>query len=137
MRFLCNDKGQEKFRRELRARSTPAETILWQHIRAKRFMDFKFRRQYGVGKYILDFYCSKLRLAIEIDGDSHFEDTAIISDRVRESFLRKHNIQTIRFTNHDIYYDFENVVNRLRQAIIDRQPKLIPPLTPPMLGGEH
>ena len=124
MRFLYNNKRQEAFRRELRARSTPAETILWQFIRAKRFMYFKFRRQYGVGKYILDFFCLKLRLAIEVDGDSHFNDKAIITDRIRETFLKKLDIRVVRFTNQEIYFDFENVMNRLRQSIIDRLPKI-------------
>jgi len=124
VRFLYNNKRQEAFRRELRARSTPAETILWQFIRAKRFMYFKFRRQYGVGKYILDFFCLKLRLAIEVDGDSHFNDKAIITDRIRETFLKKLDIRVVRFTNQEIYFDFENVMNRLRQSIIDRLPKI-------------
>lgn len=73
---------------------------------------FKFSRQKPINRFILDFYCSKLNLAIEIDGGSHINKKD--NDSSRDKFLKQIGIQTIRFTNEEILYDIEKV----RQKII-------------------
>jgi len=93
-----------------------AELLLWGQIRKKQ-MGVKFLRQYGVGPYVFDFYCPMLRLAIELDGDSHFNEAAIEHDRRRGCFLIKHGITTIRFTNDKVYDGLDWVVERIREEV--------------------
>ena len=65
-----NPKNTKTLRQELRASATPAEKLLWQYIKEKQIDNYRFRRQHGVGPYILDFYCPSLRLGIELDRKS-------------------------------------------------------------------
>lgn len=67
--------------RELRERGTEGEQVLWEQLRAKRFRGLKFRRQQPVGPFVLDFYCSQQRLAVEVDGEIHRQQTSIDADR--------------------------------------------------------
>jgi len=76
MKFFNINKNKE-VRKELRNNQPKAEQLLWSKLKAKRFLDIKFRRQHGIGPFVVDFYCTELRLAIELDGDSHFNNEAI------------------------------------------------------------
>ena len=78
---------------------TEAETLVWSKLRAKQMCGYKFRRQYSVGVYILDFYCPSLKLAIEIDGDTHFQAGARKYDLARQEFIERFGIRFLRFTN--------------------------------------
>ena len=105
-------------RRNLRKNMPPAEVLLWHELRGKKILDYKFRRQYSIGKYIVDFYCSKIKLVIEIDGDSHFLDKkAKEYDRKREEFIKSNNINLLRFTNLEIYYDLEKVLEKIKEYL--------------------
>lgn len=94
----------------------PAELKLWGYLRASQINDFRFRRQYGIGNYIADFYCPGLKLVIEIDGDSHFQENSRIYDNKRQKYLESLGLEVLRFTNHEIYYDLERVLNIIRQC---------------------
>jgi len=87
-------------RRELRANQTEAEKILWGKLRNRQLEKCKFWRQYSVGPYILDFYCPKIRLAIEVDGSQH--DEALEYDKEREDYLLGLEIKTIRYKNNEV-----------------------------------
>lgn len=101
-------------RRELRKNMTPAEVLLWSELKGKYLNGYKFRRQYSVGPYVIDFYCPKLRLAIEIDGDAHFEsDTAVARDRRRQRFIEAYGITFVRFTTHDVCSNLTGVIEGL------------------------
>ena len=93
----ANSSDQKSLRKMLRNRSTPEETILWKALRGRGAGGFKFRRQQGIGNYILDFYCPELKLCVEVDGSSH--DLKYADDELRTSFLREQGIVVIRFTN--------------------------------------
>ena len=110
-------------RRGLRSEMPKAELLLWGHIR-RRQMGFGFRRQFGVGPYSLDFYCPTLRLAIELDGDSHFVEGAAERDLRRDRYLRRFGIKTIRFTNDEIFYDLFSVLEKLR--VLLKNKKILP-----------
>ncbi|MBX4205515.1 MAG: endonuclease domain-containing protein [Candidatus Doudnabacteria bacterium] len=127
MKYLYNSQKLKLRRKLLRHNAPDPEQILWYYLRNKAF-GYKFRRQYSVSQYVLDFYCSKLRLAIEIDGDSHFNPKARIYDTIREKRVKQQNIQILRFTNDEIR---ENI-----EAVIEKISNNLPPLTPPTLGGE-
>ena len=97
----------------------------------------KFRRQHSVGYYILDFYCPEERLAIELDGDSHFSDAAVAYDQERTAFLNTLNIRVLRFTNTDVYDHLDAVCARILEEVQPTQGlnTLLSP-TPPETGGE-
>ncbi|MBI5765977.1 DUF559 domain-containing protein, partial [Candidatus Falkowbacteria bacterium] len=71
MGLIYNNKNQNKIRKRLRKESPRAEQVLWQYLKNKKVHNQKFRRQASIGKYVVDFYCPKLKLVIEVDGGSH------------------------------------------------------------------
>ena len=89
---------------------TPAELELWRHLKSENLCGLKFRRQFGVGPYIVDFYCPSLRLAIELDGDSHLGREAEEYDRVRQTYIEAHGIHFLRFSNAEVYENLEGVL---------------------------
>lgn len=86
--------------RELRKHMTPQEGKLW-HMYLKRY-PLKFYRQRTINNYIVDFYCSKERLIIEIDGSQHYTENGKAQDTVRTELLEKYDLKVIRFSNNDI-----------------------------------
>ena len=96
---------------------TQAETLVWSKLRAKQMCGYKFRRQYSVGVYVLDFYCPTLKLAIEIDGDTHFQAGAKISDLSRQDFIEKFGIRFLRFTNQQVSKNLEGVLARIKKSV--------------------
>ena len=65
-----------------------AEVILWSKLKSKGLDGYKFRRQYSVGKFVIDFYCPRVKLAIEVDGDSHFSERSEVCDKERQRLHR-------------------------------------------------
>lgn len=88
--------------------------------------NYKFRRQYSIGKYIVDFYCQKSKLAIEIDGDSHYQIGAEYKDKTRQKYLESLGIKVIRFTNTDIYTNRDNVVEIILSHLSAKPPLTLP-----------
>ena len=82
--------------RRLREPLTPQEIGLWLKLKNRQLGGFKFRRQHPVGPYILDFYCAELRLAVEIDGQSHDHPDQITHDERRDAYFRGMGITTMR-----------------------------------------
>lgn len=103
--------------RNNRNNPTQAEFIMWQYLRKNNF-GYKFTRQKPFLRFVLDFYCSKLLLVIEIDGDSHKFRKKY--DLERDKFLEKMNIKTIRFTNDEVLNDFVKVKEKLLPLIKGR-----------------
>lgn len=122
MDYRYNNPNLETNRRTLRRTMTAPETILWAKIRDRRLNGHKFKRQYSVGDYILDFYCPAKRLAIELDGDSHYEDDAQKSDEIRDKFLRSNNITVLRFTNDDVMKNLQGILEKIDKAIDTTSP---------------
>ncbi|MBU4348506.1 endonuclease domain-containing protein [Patescibacteria group bacterium] len=86
---LSYNKNLKKLSRQLRANFTDAEKLLWSKIRKKQIKNYQFFRQKPIGNYIVDFYCDKAKLVIEIDGGQHYEDKNMRDDKIREVFLEK------------------------------------------------
>jgi len=97
-----------------------SEVILWSQLQGKQLAGFKFRRQYGVGTYVVDFYCPQLKLAIEIDGDSHVQMDSEQFDRVRQGEIERYGIKLLRFTNEDVKHNLTSVLD----AILGKAKKL-------------
>ena len=113
--------------RDLRTNATRQENRLWYEF-LKEYRP-RFTRQRIVGSYILDFYCGKAKLAIELDGSQHYEPDVMEYDRIRTEFLESLGIQIVRFTNIDIDKSFEGVCAEIAKSVNARgQP-------PPPAGG--
>jgi len=87
MYFLPYNRTLKEFSRDLRSHSTLSEILLWQKLRASQFRGYAFNRQKPLGNYIVDFYFLKLDLVIEIDGNSHEYEEAILEDEERQRVL--------------------------------------------------
>ena len=121
------------FRRQLRCRSTDGERRLWSVLRDRRFASAKFRRQYGIGPYILDFYCSRLMVAIEADGGQHFTDEGRARDLAREAYLRLRGVRILRFTDREILLETKRVLENI-WAVVSRERAAPSPRPSPPLG---
>lgn len=94
-----------------------AEYILWQQLRRKQIEGLTFRRQVSFGKFVVDFYCSKQRLAIEVDGETHLGPVAEAYDAARQKYLERLGIQVLRFWNTDVYQNIEGVVDEVLHVV--------------------
>lgn len=103
----------KNLRRDLRANVFMPERILWKHIRNQQ-LGYKFRRQHGIGKYVVDFYCAFLRLVVEIDGWVHGEESVARRDQIREHFLTSLGLHVKRYTAVQINSDLEWVLENLK-----------------------
>lgn len=101
MTKLFNQSAQKQKRRDLRKEMTSAEGVVWSRIRNHR-IDYKFRRQFSIGTYVADFYCSELKLVVEIDGGQHFENEAIEYDNARTKYFNDLGMTVVRYTNADV-----------------------------------
>ena len=101
-------------RRQLRKDGEASEAVLWKCLKSRQILGYKFRRQFSVGSYILDFYCPEVKLCIELDGAGHYTLDGADYDRQRELFLLKEcGIKTLRFENKDLYYNLDGVLNEI------------------------
>lgn len=117
MTITFNQKRQTKRRQQLRNNPPQPEKILWQQIRNRQVCDVKFRRQHGIGLYIIDFFAPQIKLAIELDGNSHFYEGAAKYDENRTKFLSNLEINIIRFTNLEIASNLSGVMDTLVNTI--------------------
>ncbi|HEX7409229.1 MAG TPA: DUF559 domain-containing protein [Candidatus Binatia bacterium] len=102
--------------RELRRALTPAEQQLWQHLRSRQLAGYGFRRQYPVGRFIVNFFCPAAQLVIEVDGDSHAEQTDYDAERTR--WLNEQKGYTVlRFTNGDVHHNLTAVLDAIVAAL--------------------
>ncbi len=116
MTELFNKKQEKEKRRNLRFNQTFAEKTIWSHLRRKQ-LGVRFRRQFGIGTYVVDFYCPKKYLIIEIDGDTHFEVHQIEYDLKRSKYFESLGMKVVRFTNQEIYQDLDRVLLTIRNLI--------------------
>lgn len=116
-KFLYNNKSLRERRRELRNNQTPAEKVLWSKISKNQILGLRFLRQYGIGPYILDFYCPKIRLGIELDGSIHREKENKIYDQDRTKFLKNLDIEIVRFWNDEVLNNLAETIDKLRNKI--------------------
>ncbi len=106
---IFNLKSFKGRRVELRKNQTEPEKKLWLGLRSGQ-LGVKFRRQHGIGNYIVDFYSSELSLVIELDGDSHFSEQGFKYDQRRDHYLKQLGLTVIRFTNDEVMRNYEGVV---------------------------
>jgi very-short-patch-repair endonuclease len=108
------------FARQMRRKPTPAEDKLWQRIRNKQILNFKFRRQHTINKFIVDFYCGEAQLIIEVDGKIH--EYTQEQDAIRQEFLESLGFKVIRFTNDEVLQEMPRVLSEIATTITTSLP---------------
>nr|WP_312986344.1 endonuclease domain-containing protein [Comamonas koreensis] len=103
--------------RALRQASTTAEQLLWRHLRNRQLAGAKFRRQHPLGPYILDFVCLEQGLVIELDGGQHADLQAQAYDQQRSAWLQQQGLRVLRFWNHEVVQQTNEVLARVLQAL--------------------
>ena len=116
MTSVFNKKSQTPMRKLFRRNLSKAEILLWLELKNKKINGHKFRRQYSVGRYVVDFYCPELKLAIEVDGGSHLTASSHEYDKQRESFIKSFGVKFLRFNNRDIENNLEQVLEKISLA---------------------
>ncbi|AMW78178.1 DNA methyltransferase [Acinetobacter sp. TGL-Y2] len=105
-----------EFAKSMRHTATDAEHLMWQILRAKRFMDLKFCRQHVIKPYIVDFYCHEIGLVVELDGGQYGTDDAVEYDAERTKFLEPLGLTVVRYWNHDVLGRIDVVLEHLWQV---------------------
>jgi very-short-patch-repair endonuclease len=103
--------------RTLRRQSSDAESVLWRHLRARRLMGYKFRRQVVIEPYIVDFVCLEAGLIIEADGGQHSAQQSY--DAMRTIRLESMGYRVMRFWNHEVMGELQGVLDQIRAALIE------------------
>lgn len=108
----------KKIRTKLRYdKATPAEGLLWEQLKGKKFMGLRFRRQHGIAHFVVDFYHARSMTVIELDGSIHDEREVKEYDKAREEFLIDCGYKIIRFKNEEVYHNLEQVLNIISLAV--------------------
>ncbi len=115
-KIIYYNSNLKKLSRELSNKSTLSEVLLWDVIKGKKIKGYQFSRQKPIGNYIVDFYCSKLKLVIEIDGNSH-DSEAYKNDLVRTDYLISQGLRVLRFSDLDIKKDLNGIIGFLEDWI--------------------
>ena len=108
--------------RELRKATTDAESLVWQLLRDRQLAGVKFRRQHQFGSYILDFFASEHRLAVECDGGQHFEGSGLEADVQRDQYLKSRGIRVLRFSNTEVLQETEAVLMAILSTLEEPSP---------------
>jgi very-short-patch-repair endonuclease len=113
--MIPRNKNLKAVARKLRKNMTLSETLLWQYLRKEQMIGYRFRRQEVIRNYIVDFFCRKLKLAIEIDGISHDEKYEL--DIKRQKEIEKLGITFLRFSDKEVKSDIEGVLKGIKEWI--------------------
>jgi very-short-patch-repair endonuclease len=123
VRGVLSLKTQNKsLTKALRHNATEAEKKLWYHLRNRKVLGAKFRRQQSFGPYILDFYCAELKLAVELDGGQHGGTKGIIRDEQRDEYLKQEGVIVLRFWNNQLFDEFEGVLDMIYTTLKGQTP---------------
>ena len=104
--------------KRLRKEMTAAEKFLWKIVRRKAIQGFKFRRQHPIDYYVADFYCHKVKLVVEVDGDIHDLEEIRIKDENRDAAMRKYGLKILRVKNEDVLFNAELVVKEIEKYLV-------------------
>ncbi len=120
MTRLFYNKNLKSLSKELRAHSTLGEVTLWKYLRAKQVCGMQFNRQKPIGNYIVDFYCKKACLVIEIDGYSHSFSQKRKRDMTRQRFLEKMNLTVLRFSETEVLKEIDQVLKVIESFLVKK-----------------
>lgn len=119
---IHNRKYLKLRRKNLRNNLTSAEATLWRYLKKSQLKGRKFRRQHSICNYIVDFYCPREKLVVELDGEHHFSSSGYQSDTIRDEFLAKLNIVVLRFENDELFHDIDSVLAKIEEKFTTPDP---------------
>jgi len=123
------NKNLKEISKSLRDNLTEAERCLWTRLRLKH-LGYAFYRQKPIGDYIVDFYCPKAQLVVEVNGGRHFAAEAANNDRIRDEYMRSLGLTILRFSNSEVLKNTDSVAGRIYEAL----EKIL--LNPPLRKGD-
>jgi len=115
--MLFYNKNLKGYSRQLRTNMTNAEILLWSKLRRKQLQGYQFYRQKIIGNYIVDFYCPKAKLVVEIDGGQHYDDEEIKKDKIRDDYMREQRLTVLRFSDREVFDNLDGVIERINQNL--------------------
>lgn len=115
IRTYQNEPRLKEIRRFLRSEANTAEQILWKYIRNKQ-LGHKFRRQFSIGNFVVDFYCHEFCLVIEVDGWSHDFEKTKVKDIRKQNFLESHRYHILRIPNEEVFGDIEKLLTKIQDT---------------------
>ena len=115
MTIHYNKTSEKSNRRKLRKNATEAEELLWEYLKDRKFLKLKFKRQYSVDHFVIDFYCSEKKFGIEIDGKIHLKKDIKNHDENRDSFLKDFGIKILRIKNEEVINNIEGTLDLIRE----------------------
>ena len=120
MTLHFNKNSERNHRKYLRLNFTDAERLLWEKLRQRKILGFKFRRQYSVDYFVIDFYCPKLKFGVEVDGKIHLKKKVSNHDGNRDSYLNHFEISLLRIINERVFENINDVVHQIESEIDQR-----------------
>jgi len=111
--MLPYNKDLKQFSQQLRKNMTDAECRLWNRVRGRQLKGYQFYRQKTIGDYIVDFYCPKAKLVIELDGGQHYTKVGIQKDKTRDEFLTDFGLRVLRFSDRDVLMQTDSVLEKI------------------------
>ena len=106
----------EVYRKALRQRQTLAEARLWEALRGRK-LGVRVRRQHSIGPYVVDFYCARAKVIIEVDGGYHLDPVVAERDAIRTEWLEQHGFTLIRFWNEEVLENLDEVISKLKNRL--------------------
>ena len=103
--------------KELRENMTPAENVLWAELNRRKIKGYRFKPQHPINRFIVDFYCHKAKVVIEIDGEVHELEEQVQRDQGRSSELEAFGLKVLRFSNQDVFENLEEVVKKINNSL--------------------
>jgi len=103
--------------------ATDAENKLWSAVRRKQIGGLRFRRQFVLGPYFVDFVCLPARLVVEVDGSQHFDEKQLEHDRRRTAWLAREGFRVLRFLNNDVLKNLDDVIRVVSEIALERAEK--------------
>jgi very-short-patch-repair endonuclease len=114
---LPRDRRLKEYSRSLRKNMTNAEVLLWSKIRRKSLGGYQFYRQKIIGSYIVDFYCHKAKLVIEVDGGQHYSPEGKQKDMVRDNYMNRLGLRVLRFSDREILENLDVVMEMIWRSL--------------------
>ncbi|MBT8386618.1 MAG: endonuclease domain-containing protein, partial [Ignavibacteria bacterium] len=105
-------------RRKLRQNQTNTEKLIWRYLRNKQMLGYKFKRQYSVDHFVIDFYCPEIKLAIEVDGASHNDPDRQKKDISRQKYLEAFDIKFVRIKDEELLGNPNKAFSKIEEAIL-------------------
>ncbi len=107
----------KRYSQELRKNMTDAERLLWSRIREKQLKGLHVYRQRIIGNYIVDFYCPKSKIIIELDGGQHCTEDEIKGDKARDEYMRERGFKVLRFSDREVFNNLDGVLQKIWEAL--------------------